>query len=188
MNLTRKILWAFGIAASLYCCAALSEEIAETLCSTEEDVYFSCFLDSKKIASICALGNNSPQTGYVQYRYGVRNKIEFKFPKSLIPPEGVMYITDVSRSAMGIGKHVKFKSNGHVYVISNSLIPGEFYVAKKDLIVFDELCNSDEYIPFSEKAASGLPRGKVEKTDDWLGPGTAGFKSRIGIRPPSSDR
>ncbi|WP_158907150.1 hypothetical protein [Burkholderia sp. L27(2015)] len=119
-----------------------------------------------KIASVCAAKNASPDVGYVQYRYGIQSKLDFKYPATLIPPRDIMSIIDISRSALGLGTHLKFKSGEYDYVISNSLIPGEVYVAKKKKIVFDRICGGADYIPFSEKARNGVPWGSIEKIDD----------------------
>lgn len=54
--------------------------IAETLCSSGEDSYFSCKIKGKeKIVSICGSKDLSKERGYLQYRFGVPGKIEFEY-------------------------------------------------------------------------------------------------------------
>lgn len=102
----------FIILAAIHSIAwAEGDHASETLCSDAEDVYFSCELgEAKKIASVCAFGNHSSGSGYVQYRYGERYKIEFQFPANPSPSHGVFSIRDVSRTARGLGTHIKFNS------------------------------------------------------------------------------
>jgi hypothetical protein len=58
-----------------------------SLCSSDETVYFSCKIKgAREYASICAKDNVSPDTGYVQYRFGRDQDAAFKFPNSKVPP------------------------------------------------------------------------------------------------------
>lgn len=66
-----------------------------TLCEKGEDVYISCAFNSSldqdnylgKVASICAKNNTSPDSGYVQYRFGKPSygvgpaRIELQYPE-----------------------------------------------------------------------------------------------------------
>ncbi|WP_244306233.1 PAAR domain-containing protein [Paraburkholderia lacunae] len=138
----------------------------KTLCTAGEDVHFSCELDGvHKIASVCAAKNVSPDDGYVQYRYGTQSKLDFKYPSTLVSPRNTMSIIDVSRTAQGLGAHLKFKNGNYHYVVSNAFIPGEVYVAKNGKIIFDKICKGTDYIPFSEKAKNEVPWGALEKID-----------------------
>ncbi len=74
-----------------------------TLCEKGEDVYISCAFNSSldqdnylgKVASICAKNNTSPDSGYVQYRFGKPSygvgpaRIELQYPEQKIPPKGI---------------------------------------------------------------------------------------------------
>src|SRR4051812_9756140 len=54
-----------------------------THCNSEEEAYFNCQIKgSKKIASVCGAGFNSTtrDPGYLQYRFGLPERIEFKYP------------------------------------------------------------------------------------------------------------
>lgn len=148
---------------------AISGEVGEnkTLCTANEDIYFSCELEGgHKVVSICAAGNTSPDNGYVQYRYGEKSRVNFTYPAVHLPPRNIISIIDVSRLAEGIGSHLKFTNDGYRYVISNALVPGEVYVKKNGKIVFDNICNGSDYIPFSNKVAAGVQWGSLEPIDE----------------------
>ena len=137
-----------------------------SLCLQGELEYFTCELQgSNKIASVCAADNVSPDHGYVQYRFGRHDKIEYKFPGKLIPPRKIFSIVDVSRLPDGLGSHIKFVNGDYVYVVSNALVPGEIYVARDGKIVLDEICKGSTYIPFDNAARQGLEYGVVGKID-----------------------
>ena len=138
----------------------------ETLCAPHEDIYFSCKLqDTEKMVSVCASKNDTPDTGYVQYRYGNKSKLDFLYPKEKIPPRNKFSFVDVSRLAEGRGSHLKFSSGNFKYIVSNALAPGEIYVVKGDKKVFDKVCAGSEYMPFPYKAEHGIQYGVEEKVD-----------------------
>ncbi len=62
-----------------------------TLCTAEEDVYFSCPLPGNKIVSVCASNNEAPGSGYVQYRYGTPDNMELLYPNKKAPPAGKFF-------------------------------------------------------------------------------------------------
>jgi hypothetical protein len=138
----------------------------ETLCTEKEDIYFNCKLDGgHKLVSVCAAGNTSPDSGYVQYRYGEKSQIALRYPSIHLPPRNIFSIIDVSKLAEGIGSHLKFENNGYQYVVSNALVPGEVYVQKNGRIIFDKICMGSDYIPFSDKVSQGLQWGALEPID-----------------------
>lgn len=55
-----------------------------SLCAAEEKVLFNCITASEaKTLSICASGNLTASTGYLQYRYGASaNRLDLQFPNS----------------------------------------------------------------------------------------------------------
>lgn len=140
-----------------------------SLCYKHESEYFSCKIKaSKKIASVCAAGNSSPDHGYVQYRFGTHETVEYKFPRSYKPPRGRITIVDVSKFPDGLGSHIKFESNGYHYVISNALVPGEIYVTKNGKTIFDGICEGNLYIPFDNAARHGIEYGKEDSSDKLI--------------------
>ncbi|GAB7525882.1 hypothetical protein PBS_48720 [Paraburkholderia sp. 2C] len=146
-------------------CNAAPAEAADylapaSLCQRGEKQYFSCELQgSRKIASICAANNTSPDHGYVQYRFGTQRKIEYTFPRALTPPRGNISIVDVSRLPDGLGSHLKFSNGPYTYIVSTALVPGAVYVVKDNTVVFDGVCKGNAYIPFSNTARQGLEYG-----------------------------
>ncbi|VVE19585.1 hypothetical protein [Pandoraea fibrosis] len=57
-----------------------------SLCHSNERKYFSRVLQgTNKIASVRASGNDSPDTGYVQYRFGTQGDVEFTYPSKPFP-------------------------------------------------------------------------------------------------------
>jgi hypothetical protein len=59
---------------------ATTASAADTLCTSEENVIFTCTA-GLKIASVCASKDLSPTKGYLQSRYGKVNKVDFLAPK-----------------------------------------------------------------------------------------------------------
>ena len=76
----RKILVLAVIAAISN--IAYAEETVSTHCTNNELVLFSCTLKKHKTVSICASKDLSPNSGYMQYRFGKIGKIEITIPKS----------------------------------------------------------------------------------------------------------
>jgi hypothetical protein len=65
-------------------------EPAPTHCSSNEVVYFNCLVKgSKKIASVCGAGYDfeKKESGYLQYRFGALQKLEFQYPASTYKEE-----------------------------------------------------------------------------------------------------
>ncbi|MFM0168380.1 hypothetical protein PQR33_03415 [Paraburkholderia sediminicola] len=172
MNFTKflYLLLAFILFAETTLIASARPRDEESLCVGAEDVYFTCELEGvRKTVSICAARNTSPDNGYVQYRYGTKSKIDFKYPLARLPPRGRISLVDVSRLAEGMGTHLKFKNDDYEYIVSNALVPGEVYVAKSGQIVFDKICKGGSYIPFSKKSREGLQWGVLDVIDDHDG-------------------
>lgn len=61
-----------------------------TLCDKNEDVYFSCALTNNDIVSVCAKNNETPESGYVQFRFANKNGIYKKIPEKLEAPKGII--------------------------------------------------------------------------------------------------
>jgi hypothetical protein len=61
---------------------------AYTLCHTDETVVFSCATGTHFL-SICASPNLSKEAGYLQYRYGSKDKLELVYPTTPQPPTGL---------------------------------------------------------------------------------------------------
>jgi len=139
----------------------------ESLCTADEDIYFSCELEEiRKIASVCAKGNSSPDDGYVQYRFGTKQRLDLEYPKEKISPQqSSLSIIDVSRTSLGLGTHLKFSSRNFHYVVSTSLIPGEIYVEKNARLIFRRTCKNGVHTNFPDKSRKGIPWGHIEPID-----------------------
>lgn len=69
----------FLLIIPLYC-PSLAHANSESLCSSEEEVLFSCSI-GKKLVSVCSSKDLSLTSGYVQYRFGARgHDLEFVYP------------------------------------------------------------------------------------------------------------
>lgn len=53
---------------------------AATLCEQQEKVYFSCSTKQAKIISVCGSKDFTQKDAYLQYRFGLKEKIELQFP------------------------------------------------------------------------------------------------------------
>ncbi len=139
-----------------------SSQNEQTLCSEDEEVYFSCPLENGKTISVCAKGNASPDKGYVQYRYSTERDT-FAFPAKNVAPTKVVGITDVSEGSIR-GLHLKFFKGAYTYVVS-SVSPGGVYVSKNGKIIFDKACQASQYKNFSNKVFDGVNQVPMLKLD-----------------------
>jgi hypothetical protein len=54
-----------------------------SLCAAQEHIIFSCVVRrSAKIVSLCGSKNLTKENGYLQYRFGLPEKIELEFPRT----------------------------------------------------------------------------------------------------------
>jgi hypothetical protein len=85
------------------------------LCSRDEVVVFSCRTGAKAV-SVCASGDASPTSGYLQYRFGKPGSPEMILPLSwAIPPHAA---TGAAESYSGGGAAwLRFKHGGYGYVV-----------------------------------------------------------------------
>lgn len=125
-----------------------------TLCSDDEDIYFSCPLQGGKTVSICAQGNSKPTAGSVQYRYGVPGKIEMVYPKTALPPKGKFYVVNASEGSVDLNI-IKFKSGAYTY-LTNQAFVSFLTVLKDDKVVFRQRCGAGEHSYINRAALRGL--------------------------------
>ncbi|WP_460089277.1 hypothetical protein [Pseudomonas sp. S2_E02] len=125
-----------------------------TLCSDDEDIYFSCPLQGGKSVSICAQGNSKPTAGSVQYRYGVPGKIEMVYPKTALPPKGKFYVVNASEGSVDLNI-IKFKSGAYTY-LTNQAFVSFLTVLKDDKVVFRQRCGAGEHSYINRAALRGL--------------------------------
>jgi hypothetical protein len=132
-----------------------------TLFRENEEVYFSCETDGKKIISLCAAGNISPQNGYVKYRFGRLGRVEFVYPDFSDSPEGRFLISDIAEGNANF-THVKFRVDGCDYVIYDGF-PGGLYVRKNGKEVANFVCNPASTYRLNTRAFRGI--GTVNPVD-----------------------
>ncbi len=125
-----------------------------TLCSDDEDIYFSCPLQGGKTVSVCATGNSKPTAGSVQYRYGVPGNIEMVYPKNATPPKGKFFVVDASEGSVNLNI-IKFKSGAYTYLVSQAFV-SFLTVLKEDKVVFRQRCGSGSYSFINRAALQGV--------------------------------
>lgn len=125
-----------------------------TLCSAEEDIYFSCPLTGGKTVSVCAKGNNKPTAGYVQYRYGFPGKIEMLYPQKSVSPKGKFFVVDASEGSVNLN-NIKFKKGPYTYLVNQAFV-SFLTVLKDDKVVFRQSCSAGGYSFVSRVARQGI--------------------------------
>lgn len=125
-----------------------------TLCSDDEDIYFSCPLEGGKTVSVCARGNSKPTAGSVQYRYGVPGNLEMVYPKSAMPPKGKFFVVDASEGSVNLSI-IKFKSGAYTYLVNQAFL-SYLKVLKGDKVVFRQSCNAGGHAYVHRLADFGL--------------------------------
>lgn len=99
---------------------ALAAAADSTLCTSSEEVYFSCQVANGKVVSLCGgLSETDSTQSWLQYRFGQPQRIELAYPARR---EGsLMQFTGESRWGAGVRLHtVEFKNHGARYLIENS--------------------------------------------------------------------
>jgi hypothetical protein len=141
-----------------------------TLCEKGEDVYISCAFNSSldqdnylgKVASICAKNNTSPDSGYVQYRFGKPSygvgpaRIELQYPEQKIPPKGIFTIYNSSNSE-STGVALRFARGEYLYSFESLNSFGYNVVARKqDKKVFNKNCDLPGLDYLTDDAYQGI--------------------------------
>lgn len=141
------------IVAGMVLFGAKSGAEEPTLCQPHEEVYFSCH-SVGKIISICASGNISPDNGYVQYRFGVNEKIEFEYPSEPFPPLMWFSISDIYEGGLSF-THLKFSSNRFHYVLYQGDISG-IYIKRNGRVVSNHQCDHGAHQPLNPRVFRGI--------------------------------
>ncbi|MGF6244213.1 hypothetical protein P3T42_005978 [Paraburkholderia sp. GAS38] len=152
-RLSLKALGAILILSLLCARAVYAQPTEETLCEPHEEVYFSCPV-KKKIVSVCASGNVSPDNGYVEYRIGNSEHIDFQYPDKPYPPGRHFSISDITGGNLNI-VHLKFRSGGYDYVVYQGDVSG-VYVKKNGKTVANLTCDAGIYQTLSPRAMRGI--------------------------------
>ncbi len=142
----------------------------DTLCDADEAIYISCSLDAgsspsnydSQIASVCAKGNLSPGTGYVQYRYGNPGaEVEYIYPQEKSPPQRKFKIyppTKELRSAL------RFKDGQYSYSFEAKGLAGYRLIVKVgEQEVANKRCDEPGITHLVDAAYRGIEPGEAER-------------------------
>lgn len=131
-----------------------------TLCTKQEKVAFSCPV-GKKIVSLCASADLSETSGYVQYRYGTKDKVELVYPDTLSHPRAHFEFGSNDYTG-GHTDYYLFNNNGVDYIVYSGLgwqWRNEGLVVEKD----------------GKRLSSMRCRGEAIVPDRWAGMFEAGI-------------
>ena len=92
---------------------------AGTLCAKGERVIFSCPVKRPaKIVSLCASKDLTSETGYLQYRFGLPDKIELEYPKDRTGTQAKFQYSHYFRAQVDLTE-ISFTNNGYQYQITD---------------------------------------------------------------------
>jgi hypothetical protein len=112
---------------------------AAGLCRSNERTIFSCELkENHKFVSMCSSKNMTNRSGFIQYRYGTPNKIEFTFPKNLNNSQAEFGYDEYSRPDLSTFV-VGFDSGGYRYEISETTEGGDDGATTRALLVSSDI-------------------------------------------------
>ena len=90
-----------------------------TLCGRNERVIFSCPIKRPaKIVSVCASKDLTSERGYLQYRFGLPEKIELEFPKDRTGTQTKFQYTHYFRAQVDLTE-ISFNNNGYQYQVTD---------------------------------------------------------------------
>jgi ABC-type Fe3+-hydroxamate transport system substrate-binding protein len=90
-----------------------------TLCAKNERVIFSCPVKRPaRIVSLCGSKDLTSDRGYLQYRFGVPEKVELEFPQSKTGTQQKFQYTHYFRAQVDLTE-ISFSSNGYEYQITD---------------------------------------------------------------------
>lgn len=130
------------------------DEVDATLCTSQENIYFSCPLDGGKIVSVCAHGNDEPSSGYVQYRYGTPEKVELIYPQKEVSPKGRFFVVNASEGSVN-KDIIKFKNGKYTYIVAQASV-SSLTVLKNDKVVLRKACGEGGNALVSRAARKGI--------------------------------
>src|SRR5438552_15599515 len=90
-----------------------------SLCATNERIIFSCLVKRRaKIVSVCASRDLTSERGYLQYRFGLPEKIELEFPKDRTGTQEKFHYTHYFRAQFDLTE-ISFSINGYEYQVTD---------------------------------------------------------------------
>ena len=88
-------------------------------CQADETVIFSCPADGKKLISVCASKEYSPNAGHLQYRYGPAGAPELTLPAKAAPAASAR--SGLWSFSGGGGAYVQFQDGGTSYYVYTAI-------------------------------------------------------------------
>ena len=90
-----------------------------SLCARDERIIFSCPVKRPaKIVSLCASKDLTADKGYLQYRFGLPEKIELEFPKDRTGTQQQFKYSHYFRARVDLTE-ISFTNNGYEYQITD---------------------------------------------------------------------
>jgi hypothetical protein len=125
-----------------------------SLCTRGEKVVFSCALKSStKTVSLCSSEKLTKTDGYLQYRFGLPEKIELEYPKDRARPEQAFHYNHYFRAQVDLTE-ISFSIDGYSYTVFDS-----FNGEEKPAISEEGLTVTR---PNSEKDVTYICRGRAK--------------------------
>ena len=96
----------------------------ESHCQADEQIIFSCSFE-KKMVSVCASNDFSANSGYLQYRFGLKGAPELVFPDLTKAAPAALYVQ--ARTLMftgGGGGYLRFINGLHHYIVYSAIGKG----------------------------------------------------------------
>jgi len=113
------ILWVVLLCAVFVTAPAapVSQLQAGSLCRRDEKIVFSCTVTkAAKIVSLCSSKQLAKEQGYLQYRFGLPDKIELEYPKQRGRPQDAFEYSHYFRAQFDTTS-ISFSLNGYEYSI-----------------------------------------------------------------------
>ena len=88
-------------------------------CQADETIIFSCPADGKKLISVCASKEYSPNAGHLQYRYGPAGAPELTLPAKAAPAASAR--SGLWSFSGGGGAYVQFQDGGTSYYVYTAI-------------------------------------------------------------------
>jgi hypothetical protein len=89
-------------------------------CKANEEVIFSCTTTKAKVISLCSSSLLTPDSGYLQYRFGPANKPELVYPATNEHPKK-LFQSGTQMYSGGGSAFLKFKKGDYTYVVFDGI-------------------------------------------------------------------
>ena len=109
--------------ALIFWIASASVNAAPTLCLKNEDNIFSCSA-GKKVISVCASKDLTAEHGYLQYRFGLPDKVELTIPADRTTSPVNSAVAHTLMFSGGGGAYLRFKTADYDYVVYTAIGKG----------------------------------------------------------------